>query len=162
MLGSPFPWQVEWPAWGASGLCKVHTHQFLHLVASKFSTGSQQTAVLFISWHLVFNTFFTHTTWRSQKWISESAHVVISKWAETNSNMWSISSFLSFKRYVFCHTKLSMNHHRYFITLIALIYCIRLVICCSRCLTNRGVGPLGQGKSKESLFYSCYSAISLI
>lgn len=73
---------------------------------------SQQTAVLFISWHLVFNTFFTHTTWRSQKWISESAHVLISKWVETNSNIWSISSFLNFKRYVLCHTKLSVNYHR--------------------------------------------------
>lgn len=37
VLGSAFPWQVEWPAWGDSSLCKVLTHQFLHLVASKFS-----------------------------------------------------------------------------------------------------------------------------
>lgn len=98
---------------------------------------SQQTAVLFISWHLVFNTFLTHITWRSQKWISESAHVVLPKWAETISNIWSISNFLNFKRYDFCHAKISVDHGRYFITLIALIYCIRLVICCSRYLTNR-------------------------
>lgn len=124
--------------------------------------GSQQTAVLFISWHLVFNGFLTHTNWRSQKLISESAHVVVPKWAETISNIWSISNFLNFKRYVFCHGKVSVDHHRHFITLIALIYWIRLVICCSRCLTNREGGPLGQWKSKESLFYSCYSATPLI
>lgn len=97
----------------------------------------QQTAVLVISWHLVFNRFLTHTTCRSQKWISESAHVVLPKWAETISNIWSISNFLNFKRYVFCHAKVFVDHRRYFITLIALIYCIGLVICYSRYLTNR-------------------------
>lgn len=61
----------------------------------------------------------------------------------------------------FCHAKVSVDHHKYFITLMALIYCIRLVICCSRCLTNREGGPLGQWKSKESLFCSCYSALHL-
>lgn len=58
----------------------------------------------------------------------------------------------------FCHAKVAVDHHRCFITLIALIRCIRLVIFCDAYTAdvNRQIGwallVLGQWKSQESLF----------
>lgn len=61
---------------------------------------SQQTAVQFRRWYLLFTRFLTHTAWKSQQLKSDFTQVVLAKWAETISNIWSLSHFfIHLKRY---------------------------------------------------------------
>ena len=60
---------------------------------------SHQRAVQFRRWYLLSTRFLTPTAWKSQELISDFAHVVLPKWAETISNIWRLSHFfINFKR----------------------------------------------------------------